>query len=137
VDLLDSKAEEGDHHSDRALLLVDDEASIRELLTMVLESSGYRCLPALSGLQALALFRDRHLEIEAIVTDVNMADLDGYSLVRAVREIVPEIKIVLSSGSLGEAEHRIAADLRVAAFLPKPYTVPQLISCIRGVFPQG
>jgi two-component system, cell cycle sensor histidine kinase and response regulator CckA len=121
----------------KALLVVDDEEGIRELLTMLLESAGYRCLPAPNGAEALELFRDRHHDIDGIVTDVNMPVLDGYGLVRAAREIAPEVKIVLSSGSLGEAERRIAADLHVTAFLPKPYTSPQLMSCIRSVFPSN
>jgi CheY-like chemotaxis protein len=109
----------------KSLLLVDDEPGIRELLTMILECSGYRCLPAPDGAEALELFRRHHADIEGIVTDVHMPILDGYALVRAARELSPQVKVVLSSGSLGEAERRIAADLRVSAFLPKPYTSPQ------------
>lgn len=119
----------------KSLLLVDDEEGIRELLTLILESSGYRCLPASDGAEALELFRRHHADIDGIVTDVHMPLLDGYGLLRAVRELAPDVKVIISSGSLGEAERRIAADLRVSAFLRKPYTSRQLISCIQSVFP--
>jgi two-component system, cell cycle sensor histidine kinase and response regulator CckA len=135
VPVIESMTQEATKTPSKSLLLVDDEPGIRELLTMILESSGYRCLPAPDGAEALELFRRHHADIEGIVTDVHMPFLDGYGLVRAARELSPQVKVVLSSGSLGEAERRIAADLRVSAFLPKPYTSPQLVSCIRSVFP--
>lgn len=87
--------------------------------------------------RSLDLFRQHHAEIAVIFTDVHMPVLDGFSLVRAAREIVPGVKIVISSGSLGEAEMRIAADLQVGAFLPKPYTPSQLVSCVRSLWAPG
>src|SRR5215207_3660687 len=100
-----------------ALLVVDDEDSIRELAAMVLNQAGYRCFHAGNGQEALEIFRCRHSEIGGVVTDVNMPMMDGFGLVRAIRAIAPHVKIIFSSGSLGEAEKRIAADLGVNAFI--------------------
>jgi two-component system, cell cycle sensor histidine kinase and response regulator CckA len=116
-----------------ALLIVDDEPAILDLVTRVCEATGYRCLQADDGAEALKLFQRNRADIAAIMTDVNMPGMDGLTLIRAVREAAPEAKIILSSGSLGEAEQRVAAGIGVTAFLPKPYTVAQLMACIRSV----
>src|SRR5687767_4589905 len=83
------------------LLLVDDEVHIRELMVIVLGQAGYACLPAANGEEALEIFRRRRFEIRGVITDVNMPGLDGLGLVRRIRAIAPDTKIILSSGSLG------------------------------------
>jgi CheY-like chemotaxis protein len=62
-----------------------------------------------------------------------MPILNGFGLVRSIRVIAPDMRIIFSSGSLGEAEKRIAADLRINAFIAKPWTAPQLVSCVQSV----
>ena len=115
------------------LLVVDDETAVLELMVMVLERAGYPCLSAENGQEALAIFRRRRLEIRGVVTDMNMPGIDGFALIRGVRAIASDTKIILSSGSLGEADKRIAADLGVSGFLAKPWTSPQLASCVRSI----
>jgi two-component system cell cycle sensor histidine kinase/response regulator CckA len=118
----------------RTLLIVDDEVSIREIIVLVLEQAGYRCLQAENGQEALEIFRQHQSELGGIITDVNMPELNGISLVREIRNIAPDFKIILSSGSLGVAEKRIAADLGVSAFIAKPWNAKQLLSCVTSTF---
>jgi two-component system cell cycle sensor histidine kinase/response regulator CckA len=118
----------------KTLLLVDDEAGVRELLRAVLQKAGYRCFAASDGGEALKLFRHFGSSIAGIISDVKMPVVDGFAVVKQVREIAPEAKIVLSSGSLPDAEQRIVADLGVSDFLQKPYTAQQLLACARDAF---
>lgn len=115
------------------VLLVDDESAVLDLLSWGAECAGFRPFRATNGAAALEIFRLRHAEIVLIIADVFMPGLDGFSFVRAAREIAPEVKVAISSGSLGDTELRLAADLHVHAFLHKPYSSAQLISCIRTV----
>jgi two-component system cell cycle sensor histidine kinase/response regulator CckA len=119
--------------SRRALLLVDDEPAIVELLSTVFEVAGFRCLAARDGSEALQLYRENQGDIAAVLTDFNMPQMNGFDLVREIRAISPGAKIILSSGSLGHAEQVVARELGVNALLPKPYNAAQLVSCVRSI----
>jgi CheY-like chemotaxis protein len=120
--------------SSAALLIVDDEPALRELVVRVVESSGHRCLQAENGEEGLRVFREHMADVRAIISDVNMPVMDGFAFMQAARELAPGIKVVISSGSLVESQQKIAASLGISAFLPKPYTVAQLMTCVRDLF---
>jgi two-component system, cell cycle sensor histidine kinase and response regulator CckA len=112
------------------VLVVDDERGIREVLVLSLEMGGYRCIPAEDGVAALAAFDSGENEVGLVITDLNMPEMDGISLVRHLRERRPALPIVVSSGCITD-EHRVTlAELGVAAVLAKPYTATQLLQCV-------
>jgi CheY-like chemotaxis protein len=115
------------------LLIVDDEPALRELVCRVAESVGYRCLEAADGAEALRVFAAHREKIGGIITDVNMPVMDGIAFIKALREQAPLMKVAISSGSLADAEHRVALSLGVCAVLPKPYTATQLATCVRAM----
>src|SRR5436190_12945576 len=88
----------------KSILLVDDEPAIVALLCGILGGADYECHVAQNGADALYVFRERQAEIEVVLTDFNMPEMDGFELVRAIRAIKPEVKVILSSGSLGDSE---------------------------------
>jgi DNA-binding response OmpR family regulator len=116
-----------------ALLIVDDEPAILELVTRVCEVAGYRCLQALNGSDALNIFQRDRASIAGVITDVNMPGIHGFALIRAIRELAPEMRFIISSGSLSDPEQQIVTTIPNSAFLPKPYTPAQLVECIRSV----
>jgi CheY-like chemotaxis protein len=63
-----------------------------------------------------------------------MPVMDGFAFIRVARELAPEIKVVMSSGSLVESQQQIAENMGISAFLPKPYTIAQLMACVRALF---
>jgi PAS domain S-box-containing protein len=109
------------------VLLVDDESSIREMAREVLEEFGFRVITAGGGRDAIALFRERRGEVRVIVTDLNMPEMDGTALIRAVREMSPGVAIVASSGMIDGDDSQTGAD----AVVPKPYTAAQLVEAVR------
>jgi two-component system, cell cycle sensor histidine kinase and response regulator CckA len=115
------------------ILLVDDEPSILSFLGAVFDGSGKRCVMAADGVAALELIRHSDSDFAVIVSDVHMPRLDGLSLVESARAIVPGIKVVLSSGALSPAEQRKLGELDVAAFIQKPYSATEMLSCIDTV----
>jgi CheY-like chemotaxis protein len=118
--------------SGELLLVVDDEAAIRELTKETLESHGYRVLTAADGAEAVAVFAREHGSVDAVVTDMSMPLMDGPSAIRALRKMDPKLKLITMSGLVpGVAESAQAED--VDAHLLKPFTADALLTTLRAV----
>jgi PAS domain S-box-containing protein len=112
------------------ILVVDDEASVRDAVRISLETAGYRALLASDGTEALALFAMNSGSIAAVLTDLMMPYMDGTALIRALRALTPSMPIIASTG-LGEKVQ--LADLKVmnvATVLHKPYGAETLLRTI-------
>ena len=113
------------------ILVADDQLSTLNFMRAVFRSNGHRVLQANDGEGALEILREDYIEL--LVTDLQMPRLDGIALVKRAREIIPDIKVVLVSGGIDATERRTIEALRVAAFLEKPFSAVELISCIEKV----
>jgi signal transduction histidine kinase len=101
------------------VLVVDDDTSVRETTSAALSGHGYRTLAAADGTEALGLFAPRSLEIRAIVTDLDMPNLDGIALAKVARNLNPSVRIIIVSGSVDAHDPRRRAPVN-GAFLSKP-----------------
>lgn len=72
------------------ILVVEDDADMRELFCTVLSDSGYTCIPASDGREALAIMEREYIDL--IVSDIMMPHMDGYELTKALREAKSENK---------------------------------------------
>jgi signal transduction histidine kinase/sensor domain CHASE-containing protein/CheY-like chemotaxis protein len=108
------------------LLLVEDDASVRELTYQVLHGRGYTVLTAASGAEALAIASTHAAEIELLITDVIMPGMTGDELVAKMRRCRPELGVVFVSGYASDAIPNIVSDGRTA-FLQKPFPVEDLV----------
>ena len=115
------------------ILLVDDEAGIRELARRALESAGYRVVIAANGAEALAAFR-RDPAVDLVVTDMMMPVMDGATLVRALGELAPAVPVICTSG-IAPAGATAAAASTGAPFIAKPYTTERLIAAVQKALP--
>jgi len=116
------------------ILVVDDEANIRDVLRKTLAGHGYRVLTAGDGTEAVVLFSEHRDKIKAVLTDVMMPYMDGVTMVRTMRKMAPFTKIVASTG-MGSArgrEDKTAAlhSLGVKTLLTKPYTADEVLLTI-------
>lgn len=75
------------------ILVVEDNADMRELFCTVLSDSGYRCFPAADGLEALNIMDKEYIDL--IVADIMMPGMDGYELTKTVREAKMELPILM------------------------------------------
>jgi signal transduction histidine kinase/ActR/RegA family two-component response regulator len=110
------------------LLVVDDEASLRELLAEILESEGYEVTLAEGGAEALALFNTG--TYGAVFTDVGMPGMSGWELARAIRELDSQIPIAVVTGwgdAVGSAEQENA---KVDWVVTKPFFISEIIEII-------
>jgi CheY-like chemotaxis protein len=117
------------------ILVVDDEPSIREMLTVMLESFGYRVHTRSDGHSALALYREKQGEIAAVITDLVMPGMQGDELVRQLWKISPSLPIVAMSGILS-AWKNIRQELGRLIFVQKPMSAYGLLKAVRDVLPE-
>ena len=119
------------------VLLVDDEPVVLAGMRVSLEQNNYRVFTALNGQEALDFIRRGEPKIDALVTDIMMPTMDGITLIRDARALMPELKIIASSGLGTDMSGCIRAQelksLRVASFLPKPYASEKLLHTLHQV----
>src|SRR5579885_1366963 len=112
------------------ILVVDDEDSIREIVSSMLASANFECRQAASGLEALALL-DSGEEFELMLSDLMMANLDGIGLLERTKEKYPDMPVVMVT-----AVHDISIALKAIRdgaydYLLKPFEREQLLATVR------
>jgi signal transduction histidine kinase/ActR/RegA family two-component response regulator/uncharacterized membrane protein len=118
------------------ILVVDDEENVRELLTDILESEGYRVELASSGREALEKFGDG-AAFDALFTDLGMQGMSGWELAHAVRELDEKIPVAVVTGwgeAVGSSERQAA---RVDWVIAKPFDAAQILAIAREVARRG
>jgi PAS domain S-box-containing protein len=121
--------------SDRpSVLLVDDDAIVRDVLALSLEDAGYRVLAASGGAAALARL-DAPERVDIIVSDLAMPSMDGLALIRAAQERRPGLPAVLLTGYAGDDAALAVGGAISGAFslLRKPVSGTQLVDRIRAL----
>ncbi len=106
------------------LLIVDDEQSYRQLLTLVFEGDGHNIRTAVNGRDALLKLEEEAADV--IISDVKMPDMDGIELLRAVRGFLPDIGVVLMTAFASVETAREAFKLGADDFIQKPFDVEEL-----------
>ena len=106
------------------ILIVDDEQSYRQLLTLVFESDGHSIRTAANGREAVELVREEAPDV--IVSDVRMPDMDGIEMLRAVRETYADLGVVFMTAHASVESAREAFKLGADDFVTKPFDVEEL-----------
>lgn len=114
------------------ILVVEDESSVRLLVTRLLRRYGYTVYEAESGLGALEVWRRHAADIDLLLTDMVMPDgLTGYDLAKRLCGEKPNLKVLLTSGYSADLASRQQAWNEEYGFLQKPYDPPRLASALR------
>ena len=109
------------------VLVVDDEAGIRDVTRSMLERNGYEVLVAADGTEAVALIAQLPGRVNLVLTDIMMPFMDGIAMIRALRKMDPRIQIVASSGLEQSEKMAELKNLSVTTFLDKPYTAEKML----------
>ncbi|MBD2102765.1 PAS domain S-box protein [Leptolyngbya sp. FACHB-261] len=115
------------------ILVVDDEAPVREITQAFLELYNYRVLLAQDGIEAVALYVQHQAEIGAVLLDMMMPVMDGTTTARTLQKLNPKVKILATSGLAANEKVTEASAMGIAAFLAKPYSTQELLRALRGV----
>jgi two-component system chemotaxis response regulator CheY len=114
------------------VLVVDDEADVRASMSEVLRTSGFSVDEAEDGLVALGLLRQNRYGM--ILLDIRMPRLDGVSLIESLGDLPP---VVVHSAFSLSAEERQRLGVKVAMYLHKPVSPPQLLTAVRSILDSG
>jgi two-component system, cell cycle sensor histidine kinase and response regulator CckA len=119
------------------VLLVEDEDPVRLFSARALRNKGYKVLEAKSGEQALEMIQEGKESIDLVITDVVMPRMDGPGLIKHLREIHPDMKVIFISGYTEDAfRKRLDHDADIH-FLPKPFSLKQLAGKVKEVMSAG
>ncbi len=119
------------------IMLVEDDDPVRIFGARALRNKGYKVIEARSGEAALDLLRNAAETINLLITDVVMPHMDGPGLVREVRELNPDMKVIFISGYTEDAfRQRLDSDVGIE-FLPKPFSLKELAAKVRDVLAAG
>jgi excisionase family DNA binding protein len=110
------------------VLVVDDEASIRDLLAKTLALAEYDVDTAPDGSAALDRLRESRGAYNLVIADLRMPGMDGLTLIREVKQINPNLPIIIITGFSTESSAIEAVNLGVAGYLTKPFRVPQVLA---------
>lgn len=122
------------HGNGETVLVIDDEPSVRDVVRALLKIYGYTPLMASDGPSGLALYREHRDQIKVVLTDMMMPGMQGVDVIRELRQLNPEVRIVAMSGVVSESTE-ITEEPGRLGFLPKPMTGAELIGALQRVLP--
>lgn len=112
------------------ILVVDDEAVVRDIATRLLEEAGYSVLCAEDGAHGVRLFREHSDVVRAVVSDINMPEMSGRQLFQTIHRLRPDVPFLFCSGTLDSSTFEELADMRPAVFLSKPYRKQEFLEAV-------
>jgi CheY-like chemotaxis protein len=119
------------------LLLVEDEDIIREMAQLELEARGYKVLSAADGVAALERYQQEWQQIDLVIADMVMPRMSGPELFARMKEINPNVRVVVSSGYSHDLEGQRMLEHGCLGFLQKPYDAETLARTIRAILDSG
>jgi signal transduction histidine kinase len=115
------------------VLVVEDDAQVRQVVVRTLTAAGYRVIEAMSGQQALALTGSETVDIHLLVSDIVMGGLDGRALADRVRHARAQMRVLYISGYSNEVISKRGVLEEGIQFLRKPFTGDELLGRVRAV----
>lgn len=115
----------------RRILVVDDDASVREVIRAMLESVGFQVQLATNGREAMSRLEEGAYDL--ILTDLVMPEQEGIATIKEIRQKYPDLKVIAMSGAFGGDYLRIAGFLGANGTLAKPLKLESILKVIDEV----
>lgn len=115
------------------VLVVDDEASVREITRRTLETFGYRVILAADGAEAVAAYANRRDEIAVVLTDMMMPVMGGQATIQVLKKMNPTVRIIAASGLNVNGQPDMAEQDDIKHILPKPFSAEVLLKALHQV----
>lgn len=117
----------------KKILVVDDEADLRDIVAMTLEFAGASVAQAENGEIGRLLVEKNKYDL--VISDVRMPRMDGIGLLRAVKEMSPETRVILYTGYSEVLQGSQATDLGAHGFISKPFSMDILVEMVEALLP--
>jgi PAS domain S-box-containing protein len=134
---IEGTAEPGVQRGEGCILVIDDDEILCKTARSILESIGYTVLIAQDGKEGVRMYRDNRDRVVLVLLDMIMPVMSGREAYIALKEINPEVKVVLSSGFRQDSRMDEVLALGADVFLQKPYTLENLGRVIRETLKGG
>ena len=108
------------------VLLIDDEEVVREIGHDMIKTLGLKCLTAANGTEGIELFKKNNNEIKLVILDIEMPGISGEKVFHILKELQPEVKILIASGYGREYLETEVFKSKISHFIPKPFKIEQL-----------
>ena len=120
-----------------AVLVVEDEQNIRELVCLHLGLENYECVPCGDGESAMTLARSRHFDL--VILDVMLPGLDGVTVCRAIRRDSenPDVPVLMLTARREESDKVVGLESGADDYLTKPFGVRELVARVRALLRRG
>ncbi|MBR8834527.1 MAG: PAS domain S-box protein [Stigonema ocellatum SAG 48.90 = DSM 106950] len=119
------------------ILVVDDDAAVREITKATLVQNNYLALTASDGIEAIALYTQYKDKISAAIIDIMMPNMDGATTISTLQKMNPLLPIITVSGLATSEKVTSAQASNLTTFLPKPYTAPELLKTLHTIINKG
>jgi CheY-like chemotaxis protein len=119
-----------------SILLIDDDKDVMHLIRDMLESHGYTVMPFNNPLTAVEIFKNQSSRIQLVITDIMMPLMDGAELIKNLRKVKPDIKIIAISGYT-DTNIIDNKEIIVDGFVKKPFEKIEMLSTVRRLIDAG
>jgi PAS domain S-box-containing protein len=130
MEIIETKQDEVEIRGHATVLVVDDESNIRTLMCQILESLGYHTISAVDGKQAVDLYQQHKETIDLVLLDMIMPNMAGSETYYALKDITPNIKVLLLSGFSEDHRAKELIEAGAAGFIQKPFRKHELSKVI-------
>ncbi|HAL56488.1 MAG TPA: hypothetical protein DCP63_08435 [Bacteroidetes bacterium] len=113
------------------ILVVDDEDALRTVLSSELEGEGYKVASAADGAEAISILKNQAFDL--ILLDIKMPNVDGFEVLRFVKETHPETKVIMLTGFADLKNAIESKKLGAEDFVSKPYDLVDLLTTVERV----
>jgi len=119
------------------ILLVDDEAALRDLGRIFLSRQGHEVLTAASGEEALEIYRARGAEIDLVILDISMPGMGGHKCLAELLKLNPEARVIIASGYSRNGGLKDVLAAGASGIVDKPFTLREMVRTVREVLDKG
>lgn len=111
---------------ERVILAVDDSATVRKFVSVSLSMQGFKVITACDGMDALEKLPSE--KVDLIITDLNMPNMDGFELIRALRDNpqYKELPVIILTSLTDEGSRETGQKLGVSSFVVKPFSLEKI-----------
>ncbi|MCD6163493.1 MAG: response regulator [candidate division Zixibacteria bacterium] len=116
--------------NENLIMVVDDSPTVVKFVSFALRSSGCKVVTACDGMDAIEKMSSLEKEVDLIITDLNMPNVDGYELIKTVREnpAYTNVPIIILSSEEEEKDKKLGTKVGASSYLVKPFKPPVLMA---------
>ncbi len=114
----------------KSILIIDDEAAIRDAATDILQEEGFEVAAAANGYEGIEIYRSQYQQTSVVLLDLKMPGINGKETYQELEKIQPDLKVIFTSGYSDSEVTALTSEFEGTTFLPKPYTAETLTKII-------